>query len=62
MDTAELKARFEYNGKGYVQAMDWLKETGEWERILEKGFSCDGWSVVHEANAIWRRKQEENGN
>ncbi len=57
-----MSQRFEYTGKGYVEALAWLKEVEEWKRVLTEGFSCDGWSVIHEANSIWERKSREDGN
>jgi hypothetical protein len=48
---------FEYSPQGYNLAKQWLKYIGR-EDILTKGFSTDGWSVVHAANVL---VEKENG-
>jgi hypothetical protein len=56
-----MNNKFEYTSKGYIEARSWLQETGEWTNVEGKGFSCDGWSVIHEANSIWEKNNKDNG-
>jgi hypothetical protein len=44
---------FVLSPNGFLEAINWLKNIGEWERVTTKGFSTDGYSVVQEANSIW---------
>lgn len=54
------KPKFEYNTKGYEEALKYLKETGNYE-LTKSGFSTDGWSITLLANNIFEsnNKTEE---
>jgi len=49
--------RFPSSTVGYMEAKEWLKEIGEWDRISTTGFSTDGWSIVNSANSIWKKRE-----
>lgn len=45
-------ARFEYTTEGYLEAKKYLISVGKWKDASTKGFSVDGYSVVHYANSL----------
>ena len=51
--------KFPYTNSGYIAASEWLKSIGEWDRVSTSGFSTDGLSIVHSANAIYEKQQNE---
>lgn len=53
--------KFEYTSQGYLEAKQWLEGIGQWNRVSTYGFSTDGWSIVKEANSLWKR-MKANGN
>lgn len=53
----KTEPKFPYTSEGYLQAREWLKEIGEWDKVSTTGFSTDGLSIVHTANAIWEKRQ-----
>lgn len=54
-DTNNAEPQFSYDAAGYLAAQNWLKEVGEWDRISTSGFSTDGLSIIHAANALWEQ-------
>lgn len=51
----ETDEKFEYTTEGHRKAVEYLKEIGRWDEIKNKGFSTDGYSIVHEANSIYNK-------
>lgn len=49
-----MNDKFEYTLDGYCDAGEWLSLIGD-NYPFEKGFSTDGYSVVHYANSVWER-------
>jgi hypothetical protein len=58
----EYPDNFHYTTDGYQKAREYLKTIGEFELIATAGLSTDGYSLVHEANSIWRKEQYKNNN
>lgn len=54
----ELPERFSYTTEGYNKAVEYLKIIGQYDDIIASGLSTDGYSIVHEANAIRQRNAE----
>ena len=48
----------EQHFKTYQEAVDFLKSIGQWEYVSTHGFSTDGWSIMAEAEAIYKRMKE----
>ncbi len=48
--------QFTYDIKGYQKAKEYLIKVNEWGRVSTSGLSTDGWSVIHEANSIYKRR------
>jgi hypothetical protein len=57
-----LPDKFHYTSVGFQKATEYLRSIGEFERISTTGLSTDGYSLVHEANSIWRKEQYKNNN
>lgn len=47
--------KFEYTPDGYQKAKEYLIAHGDWDRVTTSGLSTDGYSIVHEANAIYEK-------
>ena len=50
--------RFDYTPAGCTKAKAYLKEIGE-EDAIQRERSTDGWSIVHLANHLWRKRQRD---
>ncbi|MBN9293779.1 MAG: hypothetical protein J0G96_07360 [Flavobacteriia bacterium] len=59
MTKTNVRPRFAYDLKGYSDAVEWLKEIGEWERVSTSGFSTDGYSIIATANVIWEKRNNK---
>jgi len=54
-DKQQKEPHFEYTQEGYIKAKEFLVSNGHWEQVSTRGLSTDGYSVIHEANAIYKR-------
>jgi hypothetical protein len=48
-------SKFALTTEGYIQAKRWLMEIGKWEEVSTRGFSTDGYTIVHTANLLWTK-------
>lgn len=47
--------KFDYTPEGYLDAKEYLKSIGEWDRVSKGGLSTDGYSIVQSANDIYKK-------
>lgn len=52
------EGRFEYTTEGFLDAKKYLKKVGKWKYVSTHGFSVDGWSIISEANSIYKQNEQ----
>lgn len=44
--------KFDYTADGYLKAKQYLINNNKWKDASTRGFSTDGFSIVHYANSL----------